>query len=96
MSTADDLREKLLDEFRKTADSDRVYPTDDPWPVGVLGNRGDPNTILALPLAEAFANVFSGFVTGQAKVIESAVDVLIELDEENTNFFYYKEYQSGK
>lgn len=68
MSTADDLRENILDEFRKTADSDRVYPTDDPWPVGVLGNRGDPNIVLALPLAEALANVFSGEVGTRSQI----------------------------
>lgn len=53
--SAESFREHFLDELRKTADEARVYKTSTPWPIGPINNRGNPNTISALPLAEALS-----------------------------------------
>lgn len=56
---AAEFRERLLDELRLTAEPDRVYRTTEPWAIGPVTGRGDPNYSSALPLAEALANTLA-------------------------------------
>lgn len=51
----EDFLESFLDALRETDNSNRKYRTDDAWPIGVENDRGDPNLISVLPLAEALA-----------------------------------------
>lgn len=76
--SADVLREQIIEELRKTAQEGRVYRTTNPWPIGPLGNRGDPNLIGSLPLAEALANALQ--VSFNVIFLSSAISIY-----DNTN-----------